>query len=591
MINGFLFTKFNRAQLEQFRAYLDQQEAKLADALLLAALPAPGAILHLHGSGHVRLAQGVQILTTRIRELKEADTSSEEWKFAVKGTNHSLGEYVEVLQEAVKELLHQLKQMGLFSWNQDFYEIVAGFKELLSHRIEDLMWVFRRLEELFMAYRATCHKRKNTWVLFGKILRRFTTILDNKLLVKLRDADVLLNTEFKKFKSKFDAFTDFSEKEMEQETLVSRYACLIDLPPDRQSAYLKLYRMLKIWDQNEKGEAVLNQAEIAECIVNLAKAGLITSYFKDYLRVIRQRIFLLSRGWQESYDMALLIPARQLKEELSSLRQVVSTYREVLLRRDPIKNRWWFMGQSEHRKTRDLLQLAYEIEMVQKWVHLLLERIEKGKVEDHYFRRHALKREMDNLLHEMGQPLSSRGMLQLKAEGLIDLLAKADELGGSMGNVHEMLTDFFLKALRYDSKYQVLHDYPHFEELYAIHKGFMPTLQDSNHDKRMKLFQHVVHHVEYWVKEHAVQEHVNELEFDEVAVQEVLQQLLAAIQRKEPPQNNDWESYYQMLLEYRYLFSCFFHRLRNFEAEGKPIRLQFYFLDQYLDTIEKQLRH
>ena len=74
-----------------------------------------------------------------------------------------------------------------------------------------------------------------------------------------------------------------------------------------------------------------------------------------------------------------------------------------------------------------------------------------------------------------------------------------------------MLTNLFLKALRYDSKYQVLHDYPHFEELYAIHKGFMPKVHDSHHEQRMKLFQHVVHHVQYWLNEHAVQQHAHDL--------------------------------------------------------------------------------
>ena len=432
-----LYIKLNRAQLEQYRAYLDQQETKLADNLLLAALPPPGAILHLHGSGHMRLTQALQIMTTRIKELKESDCSVEEWKLAASGVNRSLGEYAQILNESVEEFLKQLHQLDIFAWNEEFYETVAAFKELLAHRSEDLIWVYRRLEELFLVYRATCLKKKNFWALFGKVLGPFNSILNRKILALLVHSGKLLSREFKLFSKKFSAYNDFSEKEIEKEAPLFRHAIFIDLPRDKQSFFLKLFRMLSLWEEDKK-RVILDERDLSAYITNFAKAGIVTSYLKEYLRVIRHRLFRLSQAWQDSYDRRVLAPIKELKGELVTMNQMVHSYRDVLLHSDPIKKRFklthWLTG-PEPRKTRDLLQLLYEIEMVTKWQSHLISAVEKGKVENHYFQRQALKKQMDDFLYEMGQPLSSRGMLQLKAEGLIELVDRADELGGSMGDV------------------------------------------------------------------------------------------------------------------------------------------------------------
>lgn len=584
-------------QLEKFRSYLELQEAKLADALLLSTMPPSNSVgaVHLHGSGHFQLTQALQIISSRIKELNEADTHPAEWKIAVNAANNALWNFLQVLEEAVQELIDHVKISKMAEWDDEFYSISLKFKELLAHRIEDSIWLFRRLEELYLAYRATCQKHRNLWVLFGKLWSPFASILDKQILNRLFKAEEMLNSQFKLFAVAFESFQDFSAKGKDAEKKWELMTCFNELTLGQQSLFLKLFRFLSIWEENNK-KRFLEQDDLIAATKAISKSGSVTLLYRDYFKLLKSALFDISTEFQNTRDLSLISKVKELKKELLALGIQVSAYREILLRGDPnpyVRSRWsiteWTLG-PEPRKTKDLMQLVFDIEMVARWYDQLIHSMEKEPLPQRSIKRAYYQKQVAEVLHEMGQPLASRNMLQAKGDKLIGLLEDLDELGGSFGVSREEFADYYLKALSLDVRYLVLFENPKFEELYHIHEGFLPTLNDLNHERRNRLFKQVIQHIHYWLKEHEVMSHEKEIDIDEGAIQEELQKLFAAVQRGEAPQNGVIDTYYEMLLEYRFQFSKFFYTIRKFEEEGKLVRRHFQFVDSYLESIEKALR-
>lgn len=593
------FSILSFAMLEQFREFLDKQEAALADSLLLATIPAIDSKvqtpLHLHGSGHFRLAQSLQVMTTRIRNLHEGKTTQEEWSSAVTIINKAFWSYVEVLEGAVQELFSHMDKVDLNGWSEDYYNVVTSFKELLAHRIEDLLWVFKRVEDLMIAYKLICKRQKNIWMIFGKLLSRFSHALDKTILENLAKSDEVLAIRHKSFDVSYNALRVLIPEIQEKESRFASFPVFITLEKEQRDLIIKLYRLIALNDKNAKLKT-LNQQLLVDTMNNVAKAGSVCSHFRHYLALIRKKLFEYCLTWQNEHDPVIQKPIHALEKELDFVKNMIGSYREMLARSESRpygQTRWplteWIVGK-EPRKTRDLLHLLYQIDSLKKLfpaIDLAVER--KGLQEGYLLKRNRLKKQMDDVLHEMGQPLSSRSLIQVKADRLIELIDLTDELGGSLGDVRGMITEVLLKAMHFDAKYQVLNDYPRFHEIYAIHEGLMEPLNDPEHIKRTKLFQSVIQHVEHWVRKHEVEQHAPELEVDEAAINESLQEILGAIQR-DNLSAEDKQQYDQMLLAYRYQFSQFFHYLRSFETEGKAIRSQFAFVDHYLDAIEAKLK-
>lgn len=593
------FSILSFAALEQFREFLDKQEATLADALLLATIPAidnkDQAPLHLHGSGHFRLAQALQVMTARIRNLHEGKTTEAEWGSAVLIINKAFWNYVEVLEGAVQELFNHMDNVDLNGWSEDYYNVVTSFKELLAHRIEDLIWVYKRVEDLAIAYRCICKRQKNIWMIFGWLVSRFSHALDKSILENLAKSDELLAARYKSFDVSYKALRVLIPEIQEKESRFARFPVFITLEQEQRDLTVKLYRLIALNEKNAKLKT-LNQQLLVDTLKNVAKAGSVCANFRHYVSAIKKKLFEYCLTWQSEHDPAIQKSIKALEKELDFVKTQIGSYREILARSESRpygQTRWplteWIVGK-EPRKTRDLLHLLYQIDSLKKIFPAIKLAVDRNGLQEGYLiKRNRLKKQMDDVLHEMGQPLSSRNLIQVKADRLIELIDLVDELGGSLGDVRSMVTDVLLKAMHFDSKYQVLNDYPRFHEIYAIHEGLLPELNDSEHGKRVKLFQSIIQHVEHWVRKHESLQHVPELEVDEAAIHENLQEVLGAIKRNNLS-SEDKQNYDQMILAYRYQFSQFFHFLRSYESEGNAIRSEFGFVDQYLDAMEVHLK-
>ena len=193
----------------------------------------------------------------------------------------------------------------------------------------------------------------------------------------------------------------------------------------------------------------------------------------------------------------------------------------------------------------------------------------------------------------MSQPLASRSMIHARADQLVKLLQACDELGGSAGDVSNLVGSVLIRALRFDWKYQVLAENPQFNDLVAIHLGFMRRYDDPAHERRMRKLNSMIHLIESWVKQNESFKHGQEIETDINDVKEYLQDFLASVKRSlasvQEGKADDKEVKERVslqLLEIRNLFSKFFYFLRSYESDGKLIRNQFLFVDQYLEAVE-----
>lgn len=577
LIMGTATSKLSYGLLSELREYLDKQEAKLADALLLA-VPISTPYLPLHGTGHLRLAQSLERMSSELRK-----GSIEKSKASVDIVNKAFWDYVEVLESASLELIQRVRHYPITAWKDEFYYIVLGFKELLVHRIEDLIWVFRRIEGFFFSMQTSEY-----WLKFKKLFQGFFTILDRSILNHLFRTEEMLSTRFKNFTVCFEALRKYIEESSSNETKLLSFPVFPALSYDQQEALLFLCRFLKILEENKK-QPVFKNEEITKTIRGIAKPGTMTLYFRDYLQKIRLSFFDIAKLFRETFEGRLSELLLKRQEELDFLKALIGSYREILLSSHRFALSRWIVG-PEPKKTQVLLELLYEIDTLKKLFSHLLKSIEKGPGLDFMVKHLEIQRKMDEVLHEMGQPLTSRQQIQNKAERFLDNLELADELGGGSGEITNLVTKWLIKAMRYDSAAQVFPSMTQFGELLMIHQGCLSPLEDIEHEKRMQLFSQVTHHALHWVKEHSIEKHGHDLEVDEATLHETFQNFLAGVQRKALPEKGGWEAYYQMLLDYRVLFARFFYGLRQSQGEGKAVRAHFFFVDQYLEAIELHLK-
>lgn len=593
----------NRALIDQLRSYLDAKEALLADTILNALILPPGYMSTpvLPSSGHLRLSQASEIFRKKVREITEEQAVDLNWRTTANQINHALWSYVEILEGNVVELFSQLDQIGFERWNLDFFSTVESLKELLFHRIDDLIWTIRHLNEGLLVFRAVCRQRKNLWLMVGRFVSWFSPVLDRSLITNLQKSNQLLTIRFKQFHLKYNSYKEIDNKiEMMMRKFQTFYAWKM-LDQETKEKFTKIYRLVKVWEENRRLK-IFPIKDILRAVKQLAPAGKATLVFKEYLGMLKEILFSLSR--KEHDEQAIEQEKEkivQLKGELTTLGAIIGRYRELLLTTDPnpyLRHRLgfseWVVGQ-EPRKTKDLLNLVYEVEILDGLYNKFSASLTANEPDSAQGKQ--LRRDIENVLHEMGQPLSSRSMIKARADHLLDLIEECDELGGKYGNISDFICSVLIKALRIDWKYQVLNENPKFYSLYAIHKGIVGAAEDRTHLSRMHKFKHIIHHLTQWVKHRDALKHTQDIEVDIHDIKEYFQEFLARIQKGEQEAGQDtersWElaaTYSQQLLEYRFLFANFIYSLRQHGSEGKWMRDQFLFADQYFETIENKIK-
>jgi hypothetical protein len=596
-------------QLEQF---LQEKESRLAHQILhtVQSLPADTSSPILPTGASLKLSEAVEGFSRKARlfsreQFNHQLPTDNQAEHVVKEVNQGLWEFTEVLEGCVVELFQQVRLVPIDRWHLSIAKVVHSIKDILIHRIEDLIWTIRRLEKPLKEY---CQKIQGKpkkwfeWPFFGK------GYLDPNLLRNLQQTEKFLKMQYEAFNQHYGDYMLLSAKAEEHLEKMKNYPILALLDVSDQNLYVDVFRLLKMLELNRRSKKEV-AAELTQALKQLSSIDHVIFVLRLYYRELKDAFFNSSIEWKslnqegENFKDALQKLQGKLKDYQQELRQLIHTmsrYRTFILKNDPnpyIRSRWgfteWIVG-PEPAKAKKLMNMIYSAQELDHNFTQFLESLARDPLTQQRI-EYQTHQEIEKILHEMGQPLISRFMMRNRAEKLLEQLKACDEVGSPHMSTIHYFEDVLSQAMREDWKYHVLHEFPLFHQIYRIHQGLVEYFEDPSHAFRLERFRLLFDQIEGWVKKEDIYAHVHEIELDINDMKTYLQDFLASIQRAAKEKSHDpfldetIHKFRQQLLEYRYLFGQFFSTIVAKSQEGLQLRNQFLFVDQYFESIESLL--
>jgi len=607
-----------KSVVDHLKQYLNEKESQLGNTITHAIHTFPTetlpVVIPFSSGDALRLSDAVMAFGKNVSEISKSERSlvpADDWESAIREINEALWEYNEVLEGCVTELFQQINQIGVEGWSPGLLGVVRSIKTMLLDQMDQLGVVEEQLEGLLWKYRWACESRKGRGVWFKKIWYKWRRLLDRNLGSFLKETKKSLNLRYQKFVDRYHRYQSLNQKIDKSVAKFDGYQVFNELDEDVQKELKHLYRLIKLWKYNSESR-LLPQENTIQALRKSFRAEKSYQLFHEYYEELQESLFdrsrLLKRNLNEFFQEVINRPLAHdmisgCRKELHTLAAMISSYRNFFLKTHPnpyVRSRWgfpeWIVG-PEPESSMALLHLVFDVEKLEDLFNELEGALKEGKEPQNNYTLERKYREIEKILHEMGQPLTTRSVMRSRAEELLERLEDMNELGSFNENVVGYVGKIFSKALRADWQYHVLFEFPLFHELYAIHQGILGSYENRHHLNRMNKFKDLIVQIEDWVKRRDVHRHMHEIEMDMNDMKESLQEFLVYVQRmtdrveaeKETLENVIQDIQLQ-LLEYRYLFGNFFHYLHQYEPDGKLIRNQFLFVDQYFETVENRLQ-
>lgn len=598
----------------QLEKYLQEKEAELGNALIHAVPHPSGGTFSLPPprNSTLKLSDAVEGLGKKLRQISESKEDlfpKDTWKEIALNISQSFWEYEEVLEGCVKELFQQLDQLDIAQWNKDLTQVLDSIKDILIHSIEDLSWAFKRIESQIREFKLSQDLKNGKILFFKKLFNSWRPTLDQSLIKNLIQTEKYLKIHHKKYRHQLAEYMTLDDKVHSIMKKLDHFEILQNLDDDTKKKYKTLYYYVKLWKLNQRNKSI-PVLELTRALVFEMNAEQTAVILRKYCEGIKAALFHQSRVIKkktirylkdEEGKKAIFDLIKGYRSELSTLGSTIVAYRDFLLRTDPnpyIRSRWgftdWVVG-PEPEQTKHLLNIEYEVESLEALFERLEEAIERAG-EKQSGRRLRLSHNIQRLLHEMGQPLTSYNMTKTRAEHILEHLNNVDELGSLNAHSVDYAGKLFSKLLRADWKHHVVHELPLFHELFKIHMGIMGGSNDRNHLNRMNKFRHLIQEIEMWVKNRQTRKHEHDIELDMNDLKGYLQDFLAQVQRTSKDETLTSESAPSLISElahqlliYRFMFGEFFYFLGRYSIDGKRIRNKLLFVDQYFESVENKL--
>lgn len=599
--------------IELLNSYLEEKETQLANTIL-AVIPRPVHEQHPQ-LPHPEISTS-QKLSKAIESFEKIDyfnshnstVALNDFQQMLKKIEAGLWDYLEALEGCLTELFQQLDQISLEQWHDRLANVITSIKEILQHRMEDLMWAIRRLENQLWKCRLACEKPNSIGYYYKKLSQFGTTLLDKSLIDHLTKSQEYLRTQYQKFMKRYQGYQQLEKQVFPHLEKLSNYRVFRSLDAETRQHLSKLYLLIKLWEYNRTAKALSSKTLIVS-LRNVLTVDKATSILREYYKALRNCLFQKSiaiKGNAQEFlsDSLEQIPIEAVVleciGEVHLLGGMITNYREFLLRADPdpyIRTRLGFsegpVG-AEPTQTKPLLNLGYDVEALNDLYEQLLHSLRKeGPPTIEISQADPL---LQNALHEINQPLIPHRIIRSRSEEILGYVQQLNELGSPNQEVIPYVGKVFSKMLRADWKYHVVFGIPLFHQLYSIHHGLVKRIDDRSHDNRLARFSTLLQQIQDFAKAQKTQTHAHEIELDMNDIKGYLQDFLATIQRTKNDLGKNKEQalsqynkFAQELLEYRYLFGNFFYQLRQNESEGNIIRRQFLFVDQYFETVEQKL--
>lgn len=587
--------------------YLDEKEQELAKTVARILFPEK----ELSPENTLTLLSTLEYLE-RLDFHHSSNEDAKIFREAVPAINKTIWQYLETLEGCITELSQQLEGISLEQWHDRLSNVVTDLKELLIHKTENLIWFIRRLEALLWRFRLNSSEGKGIGYYLQPLSKLWTHFLDKNFIPILHKNQEFIRLAYKKFIKRYQGYLKLQTEVSPYMDKLGSYKILQFLGRSSQQQLSKLYMLLKLWELNRNSKE-LPSKEFNIALRNVLSIDKAIELLKSYYLALKSKLFERSLAIKhQAADIlegpddkeAVLNGLKGYQEETHFLANLINQYRDILLRINPdpyVRTRVGFAEPTagvEPAHTKPLLELTYDTESLHDSYKELIDAVSKcnsthlPKVED-------LEADIENKLHEMGQPLASAKTLRHKAEFILDKLKALDELGSLNANIIEYSGKTLSKLMRTDWRYNVSFGLPLFHHLYATHLGLVKPISSRQHVNRMMKFNSLISHFTEWVQPQHMQLHAHDIELSINDLKAYLQDFLGSVQHAISDTNltsdSDksqlfYEETAQQLLEYRYLFGNFFYHLKLNNEFGTYMRKQFLFVDQYFESIEQKLQ-
>lgn len=609
-------TVLDESMAEQLSLYLENKESQLSAQILEVILHLEGlpSLVESVNPATIRLSEAVEEFGKRINRIAQAPkkaSDKEKWKLATKLVNKSFWSYLEVLEGCVVELFQQIDQIGFEQWNVDVVRAATSIKDELTHRMDDLIWAIRRLEQQLKRYQEVCEKREGKWVRFRKVFFAFSSLLDRSLESTVRKCNKFLNFRYRKFIERYTGYLQLYDNAKQSIKKFNSFRAFSSMDIEQQDKFKNLYFLLNLWEDNRKAR-VLQGTEPVRALRSCLTFENATTLFKEYFFSIRNAIFDKSRMIKKQLRLVFIDKESKqplvdnvavYRTELRQLKETIAAYKKFYLQTDPGSQTWFKRLFSSKVKPlpkhfHELNKLNYEIRGLEVLATDFQSSLESEPNMDREITP-ELQKEVNKHLHEMGQPLASKDLMRRNAKMLLVSLKSLDELASFDPQVVDFISRTLCKAMCLDWKYHVLQGIPLFHQLYEVHQGVFSLSNDRLHLNRLHKFQRILNQLELWIKNDETLKHAQQMDLDINDIKIYLQDFLAHVQRLEPESGVIWDSEKferpvgkasQALLEYLYLFGNFFVKLRPDDPEHRMVRKQLLFIDQYFEAMDRKIQ-
>lgn len=559
---------------EDIKAYLDKKRQVLKEALSLAFLLPPEHAPMLP-------APDSEINLREINQKIQAGEWRGDYKLLEASIHVILNEYVEILQGMVHGLFDQLGRAGIDQWSPQLYEKVDAAKDLLLERNVEAETLIKGLNKTLK----TLHDKTQEKGWMEKIKAPFQSYIDPDLIKKTRETTQFLNSQSKDFSKQFLFLTQSYEQIAKEEQAFSNFLVLDTLEPAARDFYVRTFRLVRLFDLNRK-EDKLPPKMVAKSLKHSLPAGKVNRNLHEYLHAMQDGLCQVAKTCKEHLDASSQAVICFARSEIHSFKLTVEKMHLFWKEHEGVKRGVIsFFKKHVPRRAQELSQLSKEAVELDASYKRLLNISEGGAKEDPVVVRARLQT-VDNLLHDLNQPLLSNALFKKKAEELSLKLLELDELTSTSEQVIFSVRKALIALSLLDLHYHELSEMENFHKAYDIHRGMLEIPLSPSHYKRMKLYYKVINQIKHGIKAHDLNEHAKEIEHEIHDAQEALQEFFRL------SQNGGLQlfSMQEELLEESHLFDNFFYFLKKKDLEGRYLRQEFAFVDNYFDAIRTNLQ-
>lgn len=599
-MDGTQLQLFDLELFDDLKRYLDDKKEGLKTTLFLVISQSSfkgDPILSFPLIKSLTLAETVKEFEKEINKLPENELKTIRYEAIEEKITDSLRGLVEILEGMSRELFEQLKFSEVDRWNSDFCENVSIAKELIHDSCLELIAFVKELNGTLRRFFLKILKTRPAFL--ERLRAHIHNPVDPAILASLRRCDKHLNLKYKEFTRNHKFFSQHLTTIEGMTYRFQGYQAFSEFDANKKNQFVRLWRLLQLFKISLR-ENKKSAPYIESTIKTISPPGKTLLLFKEYLARIRQLGYDLARSFRGKKEVSAQAVLCSLRGEDQTLLSTIKEYRDFLNKTDhhPPKYGLRFLDRAfgvQARKTKELSHLSQEVERID---HKLSDLFDVQEGEDTRDVQEVIFQfvEVDRLLQEMGQPLTSRSLLSKKGDELVHKLIEVNEVTAPLNETSLLIQDALIRALRIDSKFNTLLEKGEFHELIDTHRGLFGQSFALSHLKRIKLYKRILEHLRGWSSKHELSRHSHEAEADAHDIQESLQEFFHSLPQKMPDNpspafRDQIVDLKRQLLEERLLFAQFFYFMREHEHESRILRAELQFIDPYLEAIESRLRN